>query len=339
MRCPTLAELPPPPPGKTGWPWTVESPQVPDTMPGGKSWPRISIVTPNYNQGQFIEETIRSVLLQGYPDLEYIVMDGGSCDGSVSKIKKYEKFLTFWVSQQDRGQADALNSGFAKVNGDILAYINSDDRYETGAFSEIATSWSKAGANFDRLLICGAVQDFYIDRTLGVLHQPSPLRDIIAFAEGRRFLHQPGCFWSSDLWRRSPGFASDLHYMFDSLFFTYLMMNTKVIQIITRKTVASFRVHAQSKTSNYATDFGLEWRIAMYRLAKMTAGPRGWRLRKWLWRDLNHRKMAEILACPDKHNSINMFAAHIKADPSCLILRPVLGAARRIYLRRFFGTA
>src|SRR5436309_7725685 len=232
MRCPTLAELPPPPPGKTGWPWTVESPQLPETMQG-KLWPRISIVTPNYNQSQFIEETIRSVLLQGYPDLEYIVMDGGSADDSVSKIEKYERFLTSWRSERDSGQADALNSGFAKANGNILAYINSDDRYEQCAFSEIAKRWSMAGANFDRLLICGAVQDFYNDRTLGKFHRPSPLRDIIAFAEGRRFLHQPGCFWSSDLWRRSPGFAPDLHYMFDSLFFTYLMMNTNVIQTIT----------------------------------------------------------------------------------------------------------
>ena len=81
MRCPTLNELPPPPPGETGWPWTEESPQLPDAMPDPSTssgqvapWPRVSIVTPSYNQGQFIEETIRSVLLQGYPNLEYIVM-------------------------------------------------------------------------------------------------------------------------------------------------------------------------------------------------------------------------------------------------------------------------
>lgn len=339
MRCPTLTELPPPPPGKTGWPWTVESPQLPDTMPEGKPWPRISIVTPSYNQGQFIEETIRSVLLQGYPDVEYIVMDGGSVDDSVSKIKKYEKFITSWVSQRDGGQADALNTGFAKVNGQVLGYINSDDRYEPGAFSEIAKCWSMAGANPDRILICGAVQDFFDDGRLSVLHQASPLRDIIAFAESRRFLHQPGCFWSRDLWRRSPGFATDLHYAFDRLFFAYLMTNTKVIQIVTKKTLASFRFHAQSKTTNFPEDFGSEWLLAMSRLAKMTVGPRGWRLRKWVWHDLNERKMWEILACPDRRISSKMFAAHVKTDPLCLMLRPVLGAARRIYLRRFFETA
>jgi cellulose synthase/poly-beta-1,6-N-acetylglucosamine synthase-like glycosyltransferase len=88
MHCPTLADLPPPPPAKSGWPWTLESAQLPETMPDGRSWPRISIITPSYNQGQFIEETIRSVLLQGYPDLEYIIMDGGSSDQSLDVIER-----------------------------------------------------------------------------------------------------------------------------------------------------------------------------------------------------------------------------------------------------------
>jgi len=140
MRCPTLSELPPPPPGKTGWPWTEESPQLPDTMPDGRPWPRISIVTPSYNQGQFIEETIPSVLLQGYPNLEYIVIDGGSTDNSVDIIPEYERWLACWVSGTDKGQANAINKGRMLSKGEIITYLNSDDTLQADAVSRAVAS-------------------------------------------------------------------------------------------------------------------------------------------------------------------------------------------------------
>ena len=96
---------------------------MPPVRPDGSAWPRISIVTPSYNQGQFIEETIRSILLQGYPDLEYIIIDGGSTDQSVEIIRKYEPWLTYWVSEKDRGQSHAINKGFERASGEIRGYI------------------------------------------------------------------------------------------------------------------------------------------------------------------------------------------------------------------------
>src|SRR5215831_2991084 len=124
MRSPTLAELPPSPPTKTGWPWTVETPLLPSLRADGTSWPRVSVVTPSYNQGQFIEETIRSVLLQGYPDLEFIIIDGGSSDQTLDIIRKYARWLAYWISEKDRGQSDAINKGFSKSTGRILNWLN-----------------------------------------------------------------------------------------------------------------------------------------------------------------------------------------------------------------------
>ncbi|MDW8303193.1 MAG: glycosyltransferase family 2 protein, partial [Bacteroidia bacterium] len=106
------------------------------TMPN--QYPVISIVTPSFNQGEFLEQTIVSVLEQNYPRLEYIIIDGGSTDNSVEIIKKYEKYLTYWVSEPDRGIYDALQKGFAHTTGEIMGWINSDDMYHKNSFSLVA---------------------------------------------------------------------------------------------------------------------------------------------------------------------------------------------------------
>jgi glycosyltransferase involved in cell wall biosynthesis len=127
VRCPSLAELPQPPADKKGWPWTEESSRLPERNAGDGSWPRVTIVTPSFNQGQFLEETLRSVLLQGYQNLEYFVIDGGSTDRSVGIIEKYSSWIDFWVSELDRGQSAAINRGLRMGTGSHATWINSDD--------------------------------------------------------------------------------------------------------------------------------------------------------------------------------------------------------------------
>ena len=136
MKSPTIQELPPPPEGKTGWPWTEGAPAI-DIDMNTIEWPKITIVTPSYNQGQFLEETLRSVILQGYPNLEYFVIDGGSTDESAEIIKKYEPWIDFWVSEKDRGQTHAINKGYERATGDVLNWLNSDDTYPPNSLLKV----------------------------------------------------------------------------------------------------------------------------------------------------------------------------------------------------------
>jgi glycosyltransferase involved in cell wall biosynthesis len=134
--------LPAPPPGRQGWPWEAyDAGTIP--LPRGKQWPRISVVTPSFNQGEFLEATLRSVLLQGYPNCEILVLDGGSDDNSVDVLRKYEPHLTFWRSRPDDGQSGAIADGLAMATGEILCWLNSDDIFLPGALHTVAALFAR----------------------------------------------------------------------------------------------------------------------------------------------------------------------------------------------------
>lgn len=234
-----------PPEGRTGWPWTCPSGEFPDRMPGGAPWPKISVVTPSLNQGRFIEEAIRSVLLQGYPDLEYIVMDGGSTDGSVDIIKKYGPFLSHFGAGPDGGQTDAIGKGFEKANGEILTYLCSDDRYLPGAFERTARFFSRnpriAFANGDINYIDeeGRVtKRFFVSR---------PLRMVTANL-GRHTWPQQSCFWRRWAYEKCGGMDASFAFAMDKDLFLRLTAAGSSKRI-PGPPLGEFRLHGGSKTS------------------------------------------------------------------------------------------
>src|SRR6266536_1115584 len=222
VRVPTLRpsfeDAPFPPQGKMGWPWTEQAPPLPPLMPGGRSWPRVSIVTPSYNQGQFIEETIRSVILQGYPNLEYIVIDGGSSDQSVAVIRKYEPWISYWVSEKDHGQSHAINKGFARCTGDVLAWLNSDDLYFPGILQYVAHKYRASQG--DRFWLVAGVEYFDQESGASVVAFQKEWHSIMDWVVGEAQIHQQGAFWSRAIQCVAGPLLEDFHYGFDKEFFT-----------------------------------------------------------------------------------------------------------------------
>jgi glycosyltransferase involved in cell wall biosynthesis len=204
--------------------------------------PKISVITPSYNQGQFLEETITSVIGQFYPNLEYIIMDGGSTDNSVEIIKKYEKHLTYWTSAKDGGQASAINAGFARATGDILCWLNSDDTYLPGTLFHV----SKMLDTQQGQVLFG--NTYYMTegyaRARGTdLNEYYP-HTRLGYCD---YITQPSSFWTRNAWSQVGSLHEQYNYVFDWDWF--IRAEKKAVYFKpTVKYLSVYRFHADHKT-------------------------------------------------------------------------------------------
>jgi len=183
-----------------------------DKMTMGNQRPRISIVTPSYNQGHYIDDTIQSVLFQGYPNLEYMIFDGGSTDQTCEVISQYESQLAYWVSARDKGQADAINRGFARSTGDILGWLNSDDMYLPGTLKKVERIMSSVG---DEPTIVFGNSMHLVEETHGAFGSHVEREHQILDLELADYIIQPSSFWNRQVHDLVGPLSEELHFGFD----------------------------------------------------------------------------------------------------------------------------
>ena len=237
--------------------WPYQAPAlhhpIPSSLPDGQPWPRISVVTPTFNQAQFIEQTILSVLGQNYPNCEYIVIDGGSTDNTRAVLRRYHDRLDHLVSEKDDGQSHAINKGMAVATGEILTWLNSDDMLAPGALFAVAIAFATSPAE----MVAG-IAEIYRDNKLVAEHVtscsdgPLPLDDILDLDCGwnaGQFFYQPEVFFTRELWNRAGGYVDPaLSYSMDyELWLRFATVGAR-LHVIGRP-IARYRQHDEQKTS------------------------------------------------------------------------------------------
>jgi len=255
-----------------------------------KKVPKISIVTPSYNQGKFLERTILSVLNQNYPNLEYIIIDGGSTDESVEIIKHYEQYLKYWHSKQDAGQAFAIREGFERATGDILGYLNSDDILLSRALQIVADIFSK-----EQKIQCLAGDCINIDAEDKYL--------FTRYSRTQTYKHmlfdtmlncQPATFWRREVYDKVGGIDVNFQYCMDyDLFLRMLKDIGKMFSIPV--ILAAFRVHKESKGNRLKEISTKEWNIIRnnHKVIPTKLSKILWRIRMKSWR--TQRKIKNFL--------------------------------------------
>ncbi|MCD6569580.1 MAG: glycosyltransferase [Deltaproteobacteria bacterium] len=225
---------------------------------------KISIITPSYNQGRFLEETIQSVLTQNYPNIEYIIIDGGSTDGSIDMIHKYKKYLAYWLSEPDKGQSDAINKGWSKSTGDVLCWINADDLYKPEALKNVAEVFNE---NPNAIAVIGAGETYNITGNECLSRRPPQFDPYAMIKTCGSVPIQPSVFIKRNVYEEIGGLDVNLHYVMDWEYWIRIGLYYRKDQIVRTPSILSINREWPATKTNIGWQRSCEeHRIILYRL-------------------------------------------------------------------------